>query len=305
MPVEVSQILDAGVLRHRFQLLLVGFGLIPARQNQLGSSLVGGLDQVGDAALVGQAAGAADGSVLLVGEVQLLRDFLEHDSVGDDDHPLCPALKNVDPVFETRKEHRVQIFDHMGLIGLIGPGDEPAQRGGNPALFHNLGRVVLVAVKDNPLAPSGQFQSVWQQLGVVELIDVRVHLQRLLVDGLGAEEHPLQARGGVHRHLDDPHALFGGFPHRLRVLGLDHKCGVVARPCQRGALLMEDAGIIWRMGAGDMTNLHPFSLLSFDCFFSEGGMPPPPGEFCKAGGPCIHLLGAPPQTPAYFLAKRK
>ena len=163
----------------------------------------------------------------------------------------------------------------MGLIGLIGPGDEPAQRDGNPALFHDLSRVVLVAVKDNPLAPSGQFQSVWQQLGVVELIDVRVHLQRLLVDGLGAEEHARQARGGVHRHLDDLHSLFGGFPHRLRVLGLNHKGGVVARPCQRGALLMEDAGIIWRMGAGDMTNLHPFfSLLSFDCFFTEGGASP-------------------------------
>ena len=192
----------------------------------------------------------------------------------------------------------------MGLIGLIGPGDEPAQRGGNPALFHNLGRVVLVAVKDNPLAPSGQFQAIGQQLGIVKLIDVRVHLQRLLIDGLGAEEHPLQARGGVHRHLDDPHALFGGFPHRLRVLGLDHKGGVVTRPCQRGALLMEDAGIIWRMGAGDMTNLHPFfSLLSFDCFFSEGGCLPLLGNFARPVAPASTFWALRPKPRVTFLRK--
>ena len=68
---------------------------------------------------------------------------------------------------------------------------------------------------------------------------------------------------------------------------------------------MEDAGIIWRMGAGDMTNLHPFSLLSFDCFFSEGGDASPSWGILQGRRPLHPPFGRSAPNPGLLSCEKK
>jgi len=102
--------------------------------------------------LVGQTAGTADGVPRLLRLLLRRCHLLEHHRIGEDDHLLCPIFKDVDSIFGAGKEDRIQLFDHMGFIGAVRRGDHPPQKGRNPLLLHNLGRVVLMAVEDDLLA---------------------------------------------------------------------------------------------------------------------------------------------------------
>ena len=77
-----------------------------------------------------------------------------------------------------------------GLIRLIQTVHDPAQGLWEPVLFQDGLSSKLMAVEYDHLPAALEPQSIWQQLRVMEMVDLGVQCQRLPVYPAGKEQHP-------------------------------------------------------------------------------------------------------------------
>ena len=171
------------------------------------------------------------------------------------------ARKDIHAILGAREQYRIKLLNRMGLIRFIYAGDNLAEENRNPFLFHNLGRIVFVAVKDYLFPFARKFYSIWKQLRIMKLINICIHFQSFLINCLRSKKHSFESRRAVHWYLNNLHTLFGCSSYRRGILCFDYKGDIVSFSCKRCTLLVKDTGIVWRMCAGKMANFgHTLSL---------------------------------------------
>ena len=166
-PPHIIHLLPAGHLPER--LAIIGIQIAAKHIGAIWAFFQRGND-LSMAPLISDASGKAE--CIQTGS-RPVRQRLQAWIVGDHFHPFGKWAEGITEV-GCDGHHGIQMTADMPLVRRKSMINRNTDEGGDPSFFHDLLCCVLMAVKDDLLPCFFQLEAVGQQLGVMEMINIRV-----------------------------------------------------------------------------------------------------------------------------------